>query len=167
MTPSSIRAAFEGIFSGGKILTFHLGRERYGLPILSVREIVGMIPITHVPRTPAYLLGMVNLRGAVVPVVDTRRRFGMPARDADEKTCIVVLDIGDSGVGIVVDRVTDVTDIAADQIEAVPVPESTDGRTQFVVAIAHDGDDMLMLLDMDEVITGARREAASCTGENG
>jgi len=95
----------------GKYLTFSLGKEEYGIGILKIKEIIGMMPITPVPQTPEYIKGVVNLRGKVIPVLDLRLRFGMEKADYTERTCIIVVEItGDAGkvmMGIVVDAVSD------------------------------------------------------------
>src|SRR6185436_11176039 len=94
---------------GGKYLTFALGKEEYGLEILKVREIIGFMDITVVPRTPAYVRGVINLRGQVIPVIDLRAKFAMPAVETTEATCIIVAEIRIKdqklSMGIVVDRV--------------------------------------------------------------
>jgi purine-binding chemotaxis protein CheW len=101
---------------GGKYLTFALGREEYGLEILKVREIIGFMEITAVPRTPGYVKGVINLRGQVISVVDLRAKFDMEAMEKTDETCIIVVEIqtGDGGklsMGIIVDRVSEVLDI--------------------------------------------------------
>jgi len=99
----------------GKYLTFTLASEDYGIGILKIKEIIGMMPITSVPQTPSFVKGVVNLRGKVIPVVDLRLKFGMPAIDYTERTCIIVVEIsGQSGaikIGIVVDAVSEVLNI--------------------------------------------------------
>jgi purine-binding chemotaxis protein CheW len=94
----------------GKYLTFSLAGEEYGIGILKIREIIGMMPITSVPETPAFVKGVINLRGKVIPVVDLRRRFGMPTMDYTERTCIIVVEIagpaGTVSMGVVVDSVS-------------------------------------------------------------
>src|SRR3954470_17027610 len=83
---------------GGKFLTFALGKEEYGLEILKVREIIGYMDITAVPRTPSYVRGVINLRGQVISVIDLRAKFAMEAREKTEETCIIVVEIrGDGG----------------------------------------------------------------------
>src|SRR5690606_31040101 len=105
---------------GGKYLTFFLAGEEYGIEILKVHEIIGMLPITRVPRTPAFILGVVNLRGRVIPTIDLRLKFGMEPKEASRETCIVVVQAAGTQIGVVVDRVSDVLDVAADEVEDVP-----------------------------------------------
>ncbi len=128
-----------------RVLTFHVGDVRFAVPILDVREIVGLCEITRVPDTPPEVLGVVNLRGRIVPVIDSRRRFGMPARETDERACIVVFDTDDSPVGAIVDRVADVLDVEADVID--PAPPAADGRGAAVRALARLDDGVAVILD--------------------
>ena len=108
----------------GKYLTFSLAQEEYGIGILKIREIIGMMPVTSVPRTPGFVKGVINLRGKVIPVVDLRLRFGMAAIDYTERTCIIVVEIeGQAGTvqtGIAVDAVSEVLNIKGEEIEDAP-----------------------------------------------
>ncbi len=110
---------------GGKYLTFALGKEEYGLEILKVREIIGYMDITAVPRTPAYVKGVINLRGQVISVVDLRAKFAMEAAEKTDETCVIVVEIKAKGgrklsTGIIVDRVSEVLNIAGEAIEEPP-----------------------------------------------
>jgi purine-binding chemotaxis protein CheW len=139
----------------GKYLTFALGPEEYGLEILKVREIIGYMDITAVPRTPAYVKGVINLRGQVIPVVDLRSKFAMEMAERTEQTCIIVVEIahGDSRIstGIVVDRVSEVLDIAGENIE--PAPEFGSAvETNFILGMGKIGDTVKILLDIDKVL---------------
>ena len=108
----------------GKYLTFALADEEYGISILKVKEIIGMMSITSVPQTPEFVKGVINLRGKVIPVVDLRLKFGMEATEYTERTCIIVVEIeGTSGailMGIVVDAVSEVLNIKGENIENTP-----------------------------------------------
>jgi purine-binding chemotaxis protein CheW len=146
-----------GTSKGGKYLTFALGREEYGLEILKVREIIGFMEITAVPRTPAYVRGVINLRGQVIAVVDLRAKFGMPAAEKTEQTCIIVVEIiGRSGqklsTGIVVDQVSEVLNIPGDNIEAAP-EFGTSVDTAFILGMGKIGQSVKILLDIDRVLT--------------
>lgn len=137
---------------GGKYLTFGLDREEYGLEILKVREIIGMMDITPVPRTPAFVRGVINLRGNVIPVIDLRLKFAMVAAERTEQTCIIVVDVQSMEIGIVVDRVSEVLDIATDNIEDAPsFGSSVD--TRFILGMGKTGSQVTILLDIDEVLT--------------
>ncbi len=141
----------------GKYLTFALGPEEYGLEILKVREIIGYMEITAVPQTPAYVKGVINLRGQVIPVIDLRAKFGMETMERTEETCIIVVEIsqGDRNfsTGIVVDHVQEVLDIAGEDIEAAPQFGSA-VNTDFILGMGKIGDTVKILLDIDKVLAG-------------
>src|SRR5512133_2668647 len=141
----------------GKYLTFALAREEYGLEILKVREIIGYMDITALPQTPAYIRGVINLRGQVIPVVDLRTKFGMETAEVTDQTCIIVVEITQSGrkfnTGIVVDRVQEVLDISGNDIEEAPqFGSSVD--TDFILGMAKIGESVKILLDIDKVLVG-------------
>ncbi len=148
----------------GKYLTFDLAEEEYGVEILRVREIIGMMAITPVPKTPEYVLGVINLRGKVIPVVDLRLKFGLPYKEPDERTCVIVVEMtGDGGtvqMGIVVDRVNEVVDVKAGEIEPTPsFGVSLD--TAFILGMAKVGDKVKILLDIDKVLSAGDMAAIS------
>lgn len=140
----------------GKYLTFVLGDEEYGLEILKVREIIGVMAITVVPRTPAYIRGVINLRGKIIPVVDLRAKFGMETIENTQETCIIVVDvdINDEHVemGILVDRVSEVLDIASADIEDPPSFGSS-FNTQFILGMAKAKDSVKILLNIGAVLS--------------
>ncbi len=140
----------------GKYLTFSLVEEEYGIGILKIKEIIGMMPITSVPQTPAFVKGVINLRGKVIPVVDLRLRFGMPSIDYNERTCIIVVEIGSRGVniviGIVVDSVSEVLNIKAEDIEDTPTFGTT-LNTDYILGMAKMDGKVKILLDIDEVLS--------------
>ena len=142
----------------GKYLTFVLAGEEYGLEILRVREIIGYMDITAVPQTPDYVKGVINLRGQVIPVVDLRTKFGMETAEQTEETCIIVVEISQGGhsisTGIVVDRVSEVLDIAGGDIEDPPNFGNT-VDTEFILGMGKIGDSVKILLDIDKVLAGA------------
>ena len=140
----------------GKYLTFTLGNEEYGISILKIREIIGMMPVTTVPKTPEYVKGVINLRGKVIPVVALRARFGMEAIDCTERTCTIVVEIagpnGTCPVGIIVDSVSEVLNIKAEDIEDTP----TFGiklNTDYILGMANLGGGVKVLLDIDRVMS--------------
>lgn len=139
----------------GKYLTFAVGNEEYGVEILKVREIIGVMDITAVPRMPDYVRGVMNLRGQVIPVIDLRARFGMPQVATTDRTCIVVVETtrGSHAVstGTVVDGVSEVLDITEDQIEDAP-RLGTQVRCDFVQAIGKIGSSVKILLNIDAVL---------------
>ena len=142
---------------GGKYLTFALGKEEYGLEILKVREIIGFMEITAVPRTPAYVKGVINLRGQVISVIDLRAKFTMEEAARTEETCVIVVEIGGPGgrklsMGIVVDRVSEVLNIAAEHIEEPP-SFGTSVDTGFILGMGKIGQAVKILLDIDKVLS--------------
>lgn len=142
------RAAAEG----GKFLTFFLSEEEYGLEILRVSEIIGMMPITPIPRVHAHIRGVINLRGKVIPVVDLRLKLGMPSVEATEETCIIVVQVKDSPMGIIVDKVSEVLDIGAERIEEPPT-FGADVNTDFILGIGKSEGRVKLLLDIDKVLS--------------
>jgi len=139
----------------GKYLTFTLNEEEYGIGILKIKEIIGMMPITTVPQTPDFVKGVINLRGKVIPVVDLRLRFGMASIDYTERTCIIVVEIGgESGtvmIGIVVDAVSEVLNIKGDEIEDTPT-FGTKLDTDYILGMAKMEGGVKILLDIDRVL---------------
>jgi len=140
----------------GKYLTFTLDNEEYGIGILKIKEIIGMMPITTVPQTPDFVKGVINLRGKVIPVVDLRLRFGMEAIDYTERTCIIVVEIeGESGtvmIGIVVDAVSEVLNIKGEDIEDTPT-FGTKLNTDYILGMAKKEGSVKILLDIDRVLS--------------
>ena len=139
----------------GKYLTFTLAEEEYGIGILKIKEIIGMMSITSVPQTPEFVKGVINLRGKVIPVVDLRSRFGMTAIDYTERTCIIVVEIsGPAGtiqIGIVVDSVSEVLNIKADHIEDTP-SFGTKLNTEYILGMAKMDGGVKILLDIDKIL---------------
>jgi purine-binding chemotaxis protein CheW len=140
--------------SGGEHLTFRLGDESYGLEVLKVQEIVGMLATTDVPNTPDYVRGVVNLRGKVIPVMDLRIKFGMPACEYTNRTCIIVVQIKGSAslttIGLIVDEVSEVLDIPLDTIE--PPPEFGVGiNVDVLLGLGKIDGKVIMLLDVDRI----------------
>ena len=142
----------------GKYLTFKLADEEYGLEILKVREIMGMMDITMVPQTPDYLKGVINLRGKVIPVIDLRLKFNMPECDYTKETCIIVVDVEEILMGIIVDTVSEVLDIGGAEIE--PPPKfSSNIRTDYIMAIGKAKGSIKILLDISKVLSVEEFEA--------
>lgn len=138
-----------------QFLTFVCAGEEYGVAILCVQEIKGWEGVTRVPYTPNYLLGVMNLRGVIVPVIDLRRRFGLPARAADGSTVVIVVRVdterGEKTAGIVVDAVSEVYGVAVDQIKPTPDLGASTERA-CVRSLASVDEKMVMLLDIDKLV---------------
>ncbi len=139
----------------GKYLTFTLADEDYGLEILKVREIIGMMGITAIPQTPPYIKGVINLRGRVIPVVDLRLKFGLPPLEYGERTCIIVADVvsrlGPVQVGVVVDSVSEVLNVNGGDITPPPA-FGAQIDTSYILGIAKAKGAIKILLDIDRVL---------------
>jgi purine-binding chemotaxis protein CheW len=153
----------------GKYLTFALGHEEYGLEILKVREIIGYMDITAVPQTPAYVKGVINLRGQVIPVIDLRAKFGMETAEPTEETCIIVVEITQDdrniSTGIVVDHVSEVLDIAGEDIEKAPQFGSS-VNTDFILGMGKIEESVKILLDIDKVLANTDFSGFSGAGDS-
>ena len=139
----------------GKYLTFALAEEEYGIGILKVKEIIGMMPVTHVPQTPDFVKGVINLRGKVIPVVDLRLRFGLQVAAYTERTCIIVVEAAGSHgavlMGIVVDAVSEVLNIRGADVENTPA-FGVKLDTDFILGMAKAAGGIKILLDIDRVL---------------
>lgn len=158
----------------GKYLTLQLGKEEYGIEILKVQELIGMMPVTPMPKTPGFARGVINLRGKVIPVIELRLKFGMEGRIDTDRTCIVVARVaGASGpvtMGLLVDEVSEVLNVPKEQIE--PPPAFGPGvDTGFILGMGKVGQKVVMLLDVDRVLRLGEAEAAPAApihqGDNG
>lgn len=153
MAETVTTAASESI-NENKFLTFHLAEELYGLDILKVREIIGFQEVTKVPGSEAYITGVINLRGKVIPVADLRLRFSLPTREPDNRTCIIVVEIaGESGpvaMGVVVDAVDAVINLPQGQIEKNPAFSSSVDQ-DCVKGLGKIDKQVVILLDIDQV----------------
>lgn len=135
----------------GKFLIFSLGKEDYGIEIRYVTEIIGIQSITEVPELPLYIKGIINLRGKIIPVMDVRLRFGKPEHEYDERTCVIVIDIRDISIGLIVDRVSEVLNIA--EADIVPPPQlDKDCRHKYIKGIGKVDRDVKLLLDCEKLL---------------
>jgi purine-binding chemotaxis protein CheW len=136
---------------GNQFLTFTLGAEEYGIEILKVQEIKGYSAFTPIPNAPAYIKGVMNLRGTVVPVVDLRTKFAMSEAEYNQFTVVIVVTVGSRVFGLVVDAVSDVLNIPHEAIEATPHLGS-DVDTSFMTGMAKSNDKLIALLNIDKLI---------------
>jgi purine-binding chemotaxis protein CheW len=147
----------------GKYMTFKLADEEYGLEILKVREIIGLMPINRIPRAPQFIRGIINLRGRVIPVLDLRQQFGMSAFEATEQSVIIVVQYGqDEGsltMGILVDQVLEVLSIEGRQIEPPPSLAANARDGQFILGVGKAADRVIFLLDVRRVLSEADARA--------
>ncbi len=146
----------------GKHMCFQLGNETYGLPILDVREIIGLMPITAVPRAPAFVRGVINLRGKVIPVIDLRLQFGMEPCPATDQTVVIVVQCTVEGrsltMGLLVDRVLEVLSIGSDQVEPPPSFGATESA-DFLMGVGKSGQRVVFLLDIARLLSARDRAA--------
>ena len=154
MQKSDSHAASSG--ATRQVLTFALGSETYGVDILRVKEIRGWAPVTRIPQSPPAVLGVLNLRGAIVPIIDLRLRFALPSAEFTAVTVIIVLSLrteqGQRECGVVVDSVRDVVDLDIEDIRQAPSVQAG-GSSDFIEGITTSDEQMLILLDADELVT--------------
>jgi purine-binding chemotaxis protein CheW len=144
-----------------QLVSFNIGGEEFGVDILQVQEIIRMLEVTRVPNAPEYVDGVINLRGRVIPIIDLRRRFGMPRKDHDKNTRIVVVELMGQVVGFVVDAVSEVLRIPRSVTE--PPPSFVGGvREEYITAVGKLEDRLLILLDLEKVLLDSeKKEVAS------
>lgn len=139
----------------GKYLTFQMAGEEYGIGILKIKEIIGMLPVTRIPKTPEFVKGVINLRGKVIPVIDLRLRFDIEPMEYTDRTCIIVVEIysGNSVLltGVVVDSVSEVLNVPVEEIEQTPSFSATIS-TEFLLGMAKTESGVKILLDVDRVL---------------
>lgn len=139
----------------GKHLVFLLGGASYGIPILTVLDINGLMEITPIPKTPEFIKGVINLRGKVIPVMDLRLKFGMPAKEYDKQTCIIIVNVSvkgkDKQIGVLVDTVSEVFDIPLTEIEAPP-EYGTHAEEGFINGIGKVKGKLVVLLNIEKVL---------------
>ena len=154
--PDEKNAAAKTDERAGKYLVFHLGNEEFGIRVLKVREIMGVLDITAVPQTPAYVKGVINLRGKVIPVVDLRLKFGLPETEYTQRTCIIVVQVqGEHApilMGIVVDGVSEVLNLTAAEIEDTP-DFGEDVAARYLLGMAKVKGKVKILLEINQVLT--------------
>lgn len=148
----------------GKYLTFFLSDEEYGLEILKVSEIIGMQPITRVPRVPEFVRGVINLRGKVIPITDLRTKFDMRVEEGRD-SCIIVVQMKGMQTGVIVDRVSEVVAIADNEVEDAP-SFGAGIRTEFLLGIGKTGGRVRLLVDIDKVLESAELAAIEAISSN-
>jgi purine-binding chemotaxis protein CheW len=154
-SPSASAAASEVLASsGGEYLTFTLGREEYGIEILKVQEIRGYEAVTKIANAPEYIKGVVNLRGTIVPIVDMRIKFHLGEVEYNQFTVVIILNIADRVVGMVVDGVSDVMTLGADQVKAAPDFSAT-FDTKYITGLGTVDERMLILVDIEKLMASS------------
>lgn len=145
-----------------KFLTFTIGEESYGIPVLNVKEIIGMLDITHVPKMPEFIKGIINLRGKIIPVMDLRLRFGITSREYDARTCIIVIEMEISNqtrlTGLVVDTVSEVLAIDKEAIESPPTCFGGSDK-DYLIGIGKIKEKVIMLLEPIKMLSSDEKES--------
>ncbi len=141
-----------------KYLMFNLGDEEYGIDIARITAIEELQQITVIPDMPNFVKGVINLRGKVIPAVDLRLRFGIEEREYDDRTCIVIVSINDSTIGLIVDIVSEVHEIAESDIGPPPSFKSSSGKEQYIAGLAKRGEEVKIILDVKRIISNEDRE---------
>ncbi|MBJ6360303.1 chemotaxis protein CheW [Paenibacillus sp. GCM10012307] len=147
-----------------KYLTFALGDEEYGIEIAHVTEIIGIQSITEVPQLPEFMMGIINLRGKIIPVMDVRLRFRKRFRDYNDRTCIIVINIKELSIGLIVDRVAEVISIPRSDI--VPPPDMKQEGSRYIQGIGKVGEQVKLLLDCDELLNYYEVESLHEAGQH-
>jgi purine-binding chemotaxis protein CheW len=138
----------------GKYLTFFLASEEYGVDILKVQEIIGWMPITPVPLTAKYILGVINLRGKIHPIMDLKVKFGMDRCQVTDETCIIVIKTTSLMMGVLVDKVSEVVNLTSGDIEETP-SFGADINTEYLLGVGKTGGRVRLLLDIEKIITAS------------
>lgn len=141
-----------------QLVTFRLGNEEFSLDILRVQEIIRHMDLTRVPRTPDFVEGVINLRGRVIPVLDLRKRFGLPADERTNETRIIVVDVDNRTVGLKVDAVSEVLRLPADTVEPPPAIV-TGAESDYIRGVGKLDGRLIILLDVSKILTGTERDA--------
>jgi len=143
-------------------VTFFLSQEKYGINVMQVQEVLRVTEIAPVPGAPDYVLGIINLRGNVVTVIDTRQRFGLESKQVDDSWRIVIVESGDQVVGILVDSVAEVIDLQLSEIESAP-NVGTEDSTRFIQGVASQHDELLIIIDLNKLLTDEEWEEFTST----
>ena len=147
-----------------QVVSFRLATEEYGVDISQVQEIIRMVEITHVPRAPRFMEGVINLRGQLIPIIDLRTRFGMQKIDATKSTRIIVTEIGNKRVGIVVDSVSEVLNIPIENVEDAPEMIAGVG-TEYIQGVGKLDERLIIMLDLTMVISGEEKAQLDQIGD--
>ncbi|MBN1363595.1 MAG: purine-binding chemotaxis protein CheW [Syntrophaceae bacterium] len=141
-------------FRAGKYLTFFLESEEYGVEILKVQEIIGRMPVTPVPLTSKYIRGVINLRGKIHPIMDLKVKFGMGETVITDETCIIIIKTATMMMGVLVDKVSEVVNMASADIDNTP-SFGADVNPEYLLGVGKSGGRICLLLDIEKVLTSA------------
>lgn len=152
---------FEEDTQKDRYLTFVLGKEEYGIAIGYVTEIVGLQSITEIPELPHYVKGIINLRGKIIPVIDVRLRFSKEAKEYNDRTCTIVIEVKGITVGLIVDAVAEVSSIASENIVPPPQIDSRSTQQKYLKGIGKSGNNVKLILDCDRLFSDDETESLS------
>jgi purine-binding chemotaxis protein CheW len=141
-----------------QLVSFHLDNEEYGVDVLKVREIIRMVTITHMPNTPPYVEGIINLRGKVIPIISMRKRFGLVDIESNDQARIIIMDVGGESLGFTVDAVSEVIRISAHEIQPSPSVVSGGIGQEFIEGVINHTDRLLVLLNLDKMFLHEEKE---------
>lgn len=141
-----------------QLVSFHLNNEEYGVEVLKVREIIRMVNITHMPNTPDYVEGIINLRGKVIPIISMRRQFGLMATENNSQTRVMIMDIGGELLGFTVDSVSEVIRISANEIQPSPTVAAGGVGQEYISGVINHDNRLLVLLNLDLMFSKEEKE---------
>jgi purine-binding chemotaxis protein CheW len=141
-----------------QLVSFHLDNEEYGVEVLKVREIIRMVNITHMPNTPPYVEGIINLRGKVIPIISMRKRFGLMDMESNNLSRVIIMDIGGELLGFTVDAVSEVIRVSANEIQPAPTVASGGIGQEYIEGVINHADKLLVLLNLDMMFSNEEKE---------
>lgn len=141
-----------------QLVSFHLDNEEYGVEVLKVREIIRMVNITHMPNTPPYVEGIINLRGKVIPIISMRKRFGLMDIESNSLTRVIIMDVGGELLGFTVDAVSEVIRVSANEIQPAPSVSSGGIGQEYIEGVINHADRLLVLLNLDMMFSHEEKE---------
>ena len=142
-----------------QLVSFHLANEEYGVEVLKVREIIRMVTITHMPNTPHYVEGIINLRGKVIPIISMRKQFGLMEVDNNSQTRVIIMDVGGELLGFTVDAVSEVIRVSASEIQPPPSIASGGIDQEYITGVINHGERLLVLLNLDKMFSHEEKES--------
>jgi len=140
-----------------QLVSFKLGNEEFGIDILMVQEINRMLEITKVPKSPDFIEGVINLRGRVIPIINLRKKFGLPDKETDKSTRIVVVNLSDKVIGMIVDAVSEVLRLSSNTVEPPP-PMVSGVESEYIKGVGKIDDKLLILLDLNKLLSGKEQD---------
>lgn len=141
-----------------QLVSFHLDNEEYGVEVLKVREIIRMVTITHMPNTPQYVEGIINLRGKVIPIISMRKRFGLMDIENNSQSRIIIMDVGGEMLGFTVDAVSEVIRVSASEVQPAPSVASGGIGQEYIEGVINHADRLLVLLNLDLMFSNEEKE---------